>query len=123
MKNRRLFAALLAVVMLLAALAGCAAKPGKTITVEVTHSDGTTKEFTIKTDEQYLRGALDQEKLIAGTDSEYGLYVLTVDGETVNEENQEWWGYTKSGEYVDVGVDSCEIADGDHYEFTFNVGW
>ena len=121
MKKRIAF--LLAVVMLLAALAGCAAKPGKTITVEVTHSDGTTKEFTIKTDEQYLRGALDQEKLIAGTDSEYGLYVLTVDGETVNEENQEWWGYTKSGEYVDVGVDSCEIADGDHYEFTFNVGW
>ncbi len=77
----------------------------------------------VKQQYERLRGALDQEKLIAGTDSEYGLYVLTVDGETVNEENQEWWGYTKSGEYVDVGVDSCEIADGDHYEFTFNVGW
>ena len=62
-------------------------------------------------------------RLIAGTDGEYGLYVLTVDGETVDEANQEWWGYTKGGEMVEYGVDMCPIADGEHYEFTLNVGW
>ena len=45
----------------------------------------------IRTDEEYLRGALEQEDLIEGTESEYGLYVLTVDGETADESEQQWW--------------------------------
>ena len=55
---------------------------GKEITVNVDHLNGDDMTFTIRTDEEYLRGALEQEDLIEGTESEYGLYVLTVDGET-----------------------------------------
>ena len=49
--------------------------------------------------------------------------MLTVDGETVNESNQEWWCLTKGGEMHNYGVDDTEIADGEHYEFVFTVGW
>lgn len=129
MKNKKIWIAVIAVVLIAAAV-GCwfafgpkDAAGSKTVTVAVTHKDGQTKEFEIHTDEEYLRGALEQENLISGTETEYGLYVLTVDGETADEANQEWWGYTKSGEMVNFGVDTCPIADGDHYEFTLNVGW
>ena len=58
---------------------------GKEITVNVDHLNGDDTTFTIHTDEEYLRGALEQEDIIEGTESEYGLYVLTVDGETADE--------------------------------------
>lgn len=129
MKNKKIWIAVVAIV-LIAAVVGCwfvfgpkHAAGSQTVTVEVTHKDGQTKTFEIHTDEEYLRGALEQENLISGNETEYGLYVLTVDGETADEANQEWWGYTKSGEMVNFGVDTCPIADGDHYEFTLNTGW
>ena len=130
MKNKKSIIAIVVLVALVAVAAVCwfAFSPdtvagGKAITVDVTHKDGTTNTFEIKTDAEFLRGAMEQQGILAGEAGQYGLYVKTVDGETVDEANQEWWGYTKSGEQVNYGVDSCPIADGDHYEFTLNVGW
>ncbi len=94
-----------------------------TIGVSVTHKDGSVKEFSISTPGLTLREALEQEGLIAGDESEYGLYVKTVDGETVNDAEQERWCINSNGEMLMTGVDSTYIADGDHYEFVFTVGW
>ena len=130
MKNKKTVLAVVVLVVLVAVAAFCwfrfapsAVAGSKTIEVDIIHGDGTVKTFEIHTDAEFLRGAMEQEGLISGMESEYGLYILTVDGETVDESNQEWWGYTKSGEQVNYGVDTCPIADGEHYEFTFNVGW
>ena len=101
-----------------------AAEGGKTITVEVVHKDESHKDFTIQTDAENLRGALEQQEgLIAGSDSEYGLFVETVDGETADMDAQEWWCFTKNGEMLPTGVDDTMIADGEHYEVTLTVGW
>ena len=96
----------------------------KTIVLEVVHKDGSTKDFTIQTDAETLRAALEQEEgLIAGSDSEYGLMVETVDGEKADwSVDQSWWCLTKDGVMLDTGVDSTMIADGDHYEFTYTIG-
>lgn len=130
MKNKKTLMAVAALAVLVAVAVGCwlAFSPesvagSKTITVDVIHGDGTTNTYEITTDAEFLRGAMEQEGLIAGMEAEYGLYVLTVDGETVDEANQEWWCHTKSGEQVNYGVESCPIEDGDHYEFTLHVGW
>ena len=97
---------------------------GKTVTVEVVHGDASTKEFVISTDSENLRGALDQEEgLVAGEEGQFGLFILTVDGETINADNQEWWCVTKNGEQLMTGVDDTVIADGEHYEITFTVGY
>ena len=97
---------------------------GKTVTVEVVHGDASTKEFVIRTDSENLRGALDQEEgLVAGEEGQFGLFILTVDGETINADNQEWWCVTKNGEQLMTGVDDTVIADGEHYEITFTVGY
>jgi hypothetical protein len=95
----------------------------KTITVEVVHADKTEKTVDITTDAEYLRQALEEKDLIQGTESATGLYVLTVDGETVDENNQEWWCFTQNGESLTTGVDTTPIKDGDHFEITFTVGW
>ena len=62
-------------------------------------------------------------RLIAGDESEYGLFVKTVDGETADDANQEWWCFTKGGEMLMTGVDDTMIADGEQYEATLTVGW
>ena len=55
---RRILALALVILALAAIFTGCAKKPGKTLTVDVTHSDGTTKTFTVKTDAENLGAAL-----------------------------------------------------------------
>lgn len=132
-KNNRkaiIAVAILLVLVLGAIIAWFALRPAPkapdgqiTIVAEVTHKDGSSKEFSIQTDAANLRGALEQENLIQGDESEYGLYVKTVDGETVDESAQEWWCFTRGGEMLMTGVDDTEISDGDHYEIVFTVGW
>ena len=95
----------------------------KTVTVEVVHGDGTEKAFLIRTDAETLRQACEEQALIAGRESEYGLYVLTVDGETADESIQQWWCITKGGEEHFYGVDDTMIQDGEQYEFTLKTGW
>ncbi len=95
----------------------------KTITFVVVHSDETSREFVIHTDEEYLQGALEQENLIAGTEGDFGMYVQTVDGETVDESKEQWWCLTKNGEAHMLGVGETPIADGEQYEFTVATGW
>ena len=127
-KNTKLLPILLAI----AALAVCviwfvnrpqAAAGVKTVTVEVIHGDGSEKTFPIQTQAENLRGACEQAQLIEGTESDYGLYVLTVDGETADESRQQWWCITKGGEQHDFGVDDTMIQDGEQYEFTLKTGW
>lgn len=128
-KKRTLIAVIFLTVLVAAfALVWSAFKPEtvegqKTIGVDVVHLSGDVHEFAIVTDAEFLRGALEQENLVAGNESEYGLYVLTVDGETVDESKQQWWCFTKDGEGLTTGIDTTPINDGEHYEITLTEGW
>ncbi len=124
---------IIAVVCLVLVLAAClalyfATRPetqtgGKQITVEVIHGDGSSKEFELSTDAEYLGAALVEGKVVEDNQSEYGLYILTADGETADESAQEWWCITEGGESVNVGADQLPITDGGHYELTLTVGY
>ena len=94
----------------------------KTILVSVV-VDTETLDFVIETDAEFLRGALEQAGLVEGTESEYGLYVTTVNGVTADESQQQWWCFTRGGGTLETGVDSTPIADGEHYEITLTTGW
>ena len=100
---RRILALALVVLALAAIFTGCAKKPGKTLTVDVTHGDGTTKTFTVKTDAENLGAALveDKEIGVTGEDSDYGIFITTVDGEAASNEEQTFWSISKDG--VDLG--------------------
>ena len=132
MKAKKTMSFLLALAVILSAvcivsLSSCkkAGKTGesKTITVKVIDNEGKETVFTIKTDENYLRGALEQEKLIEGTEGPYGLYVTTVNGLSADwDRDGTYWQFTKSGEYLMTGVDETGIADGDVFELTYTKG-
>lgn len=95
----------------------------KTVVVEVVHKDGSTKDFTLKTEADNLGAALVEGKVVEDNQGAYGLYILTADGETADESNQEWWQITRDGESLNTGADSTPIADGEHYELTLTVGY
>ncbi len=116
--------AVLVLVVLVAAAAVCwwafgpeGQQGSKTLTVEVTHTDGTVNTFVLETEAEYLGQAMMEQNLLEGTQEQYGLFISAVDGEIADSAENRWWVYTKSGEYVEYGVDQCAIADGEHYEF------
>ena len=96
---------------------------GKIITVNIDHLEGADTTYTIRTEAEYLRGALEQENLVSGPETEYGLWVQSLDGETADDALQQWWGYNVNGEMAAYGVDKQAITDGDVYDFTLNIGW
>ena len=57
----------------------------KTITVQVLHKGGEERVFTLETGEAYLGAVLTAEGVVEDNQGPYGLYMLTVDGETVDE--------------------------------------
>ena len=95
----------------------------RTIVVQVIHSDSSTRDFTLKTEAANLGEALVEGGVVEDNQQIYGLYILTADGETVDESRQEWWMLTKDGEMLNTGADSTPIANGEHYELTFTVGY
>ena len=128
--NRKVILAVVGLVVVVAALllvwrflAPQGQAGSKTIVVEVVHGDGSTRDFELKTDEEYLGKALVEGNVVEDNQGAYGLYILTADGETADEANQEWWQITKGGEKLNTGADSTPIADGDHYELTLTVGY
>jgi hypothetical protein len=97
----------------------------KTITVTIVKAEGAERSFDINTDAEYLRAAIDEfdPALLQGSESEYGLFMQTVDGVTADDGAQEWWCLTKDGGEVFTGIDATPIADGDKFEITLTVGW
>ena len=84
----------------------------------VVDPDGKETAFEIHTDEKTVGAALLSLGLIAGEDSEYGLYVKTVNGVTVDyDKDGQYWAFYVDGEYAATGVDSTDITAGATYTF------
>lgn len=98
-------------------------KGAKTITVEVVDGGGVSVEFVIHTDSEYLRQAMEEAGIVGGNESDYGLWVTTMNGIEADESKQEWWCFTKGGAMVETGVDTTPVADGDHFEATLTTGY
>ena len=90
----------------------------KTVTVKVV-AEEQSLTFTIHTDKTTLGEALKEHDLIQGEESEFGMYVKTVNGIVADYDiDQTYWSLTKGGEMMMVGVDGAAIADGEQYELT-----
>ena len=87
-------------------------------TFKVTDASGKETDFTISTDKKTVGEALLEKDLIAGDESEYGLYVKTVNGVTLDyDKDGMYWAFYVNGEYAQTGVDSTDITAGAEYAF------
>lgn len=92
---------------------------GKTqFTFVVEDGEGGTKQFEIHTDKETVGEALLELGMIAGDGGDYGLYVKTVNGKTVDyDEDGKYWAFYIDDEYAAKGVDLTPIEDGKVYTF------
>ena len=125
--KKALAAALL--VLLAAALAFVyftfGAKPvegSKAITISVVNSKAETTTYSLKTDAQYLRQAMDEAEGLtySGTEGAYGIMISTVNGETADYNvDASYWGFNVNGEYCNYGIDQQPVNDGDAFSIVY----
>lgn len=84
--------------------------------------DGTVTKYEIHTDAKTVGEALLAAQLIAGDESDYGLYVTSVNGITADWDTEKaYWAFYIDGEYAQTGVDTTEIVAGTTYELVKTV--
>ena len=127
MKAKKIILAVIAAVLVAALLVGgyFLTRPktqagAKTITVTVVHGDGSAKDFTYHTDEEFLGAVILAEGLAEGEDGPYGLYIKVVDGEkAVYEEDNAYWSLYIGEEAALTGADQTPAEDGGVYKLVY----
>lgn len=90
---------------------------GSTVfTLSVTAPDGSVTEFEVHTDQKTVGDALVELGLIEGEESEYGLFVKTVNGITADYDTDGvYWAFYVGEDYATESVSATDITDGGHY--------
>lgn len=124
-----LLVAILAAVMVILGVAYVKFKPtavegSKNIIIEVVDNTGESEMYTVQTDAEYLRQAIEETEglVIEGEEGAYGLLVRTVNGVTANYDvNRAYWAFYVDGEYCNYGVDEQPIEDGQVYRIVYTA--
>ena len=127
MKNKKLILAVIALVVLVAVMVTVfvLTKPetqqgAKAFTVTVVHKNGSTKEFSYRTDAEYLGPVLVEKGLIEGSEGPYGLTIDAVDGETADwEKDNAYWALYVGEEYAVTGIDTTPVYDGSTFKLVY----
>ena len=138
MMNKRMIR-LLALVLCLAALgvtvlSGCDQKAEPTETVALLHDgevlgEGSTEflfrvkdlegeelTVTIHTNQETVGKALQELKLVAGEDGDFGLYITTVNGQTLDfNKDGHYWAFYEGEAYASQSADQTKIVPGSLY--------
>ena len=125
---KRMISLLWALVMVFA-LTACSAKEeapaadAVSFKVVVTDLDGNETAFEYSSNAASVGEALVAEGLIEGHETEYGLYIDTVNGITADWDNdQTYWAFYINGEYATTGIDGTEIVADTTYGLTLTKG-
>lgn len=117
---KKLLALILAILTLVSLTACGAAKeaegPKVTFTLTVVDVDGNETTHEIETTKKTVGDALLEEGMIEGEESEYGLYIKSVNGIVADYETTgTYWAFYIDGEYAMTGVDQTDIVEGTAY--------
>lgn len=124
---KKTLALLLALVMLFA-MTACGKKEAPaaasvSFKVIVTDLDGNESSFEYTSSAASVGEVLVAEGLIEGHETEYGLYIDTVNGITADwDKDQTYWAFYINGEYATTGIDGTEIAADTTYGLTLTKG-
>ena len=129
MKNKKLVLAVIALVAVVAVFAGVyfatqtgVSEGSKAFTVTVVHADGSTKEFSYKTDAEKLGVFLEEKGLIDSKGADEGMF-HSVDGEKADwNVNQSYWAFYIGEDYAMTGIYDTSIEDGAAYKLEYTIG-
>ena len=136
---KKLLSLLLAMAMVLS-MTACTSAPAETtttpaettsapiagvpFTVIVTDVDGTENTFQYTSEAATVGEALLAEGLISGDESEYGLYITSVNGITADWATENaYWAFYIDGNYAETGVDATPITEGAVYSLTKSISY
>ena len=131
MKNKKVILWAAALVAALAVFAGAyfmlTPKPqegSKSVVINVIDNSEKTTTYKVKTDAEYLLGAMEEAKGLTfdGEEGEFGYTLYTVNG--VNADfnvDSSYWSIMVNGEYGNYGVSQQPIADGDTFDLVYTV--
>ena len=128
-KFRMLSLVLVFVLIAAAALTGCSGAPtettaptapdgavtelgegSKTFELTIEDKEGVLHSYRIHTDEEMVGYALIEHALIEGEQGQYGMYIKSVLGQTLDYETDGmYWAFYVNGEYALTGVDQTPI--------------
>ena len=92
----------------------------KKFTVTVVHADGTSKDFTYETTEEFVGPVLEEAGLIKGNMGAYGMEITEVDGQkAVYSEDNAYWAVYEGEEYALQGIDTTPVVDGGVYKLVY----
>ena len=96
----------------------------KELSIEVVDDTAASQTYTVRTDAQYLRQALEETQglTIGGSESEYGLMVDTVNGLRADyDADGAYWSFYLGDEYCTYGIDQQPIQDGESYRIVYTL--
>lgn len=94
----------------------------KQVTIEVVNQAQESTSYTVKTDAEYLRQAMEEADglTFSGTESEYGMMVDTVNGERADYTlDGAYWSFYVNDAYCNYGIDEQPIEDGDTFSIVY----
>ena len=130
MKNKKLILAAVALVAVIAILAGVSmlAKPqavegSKQVTIVIVHKDGTEKRMEYGTDLEFLSELLLEKELATGyTSEEYGFTVESVDGVTADwSTDNAYWALYEGDTYATTSASGIVLVDGGVYKLVYET--
>ncbi len=94
----------------------------KNVTIEVIDSSGEKTSYSIETDAQYLKEAMDDAKDLS-YETDATDMVMTVNGETADySADQAYWAFYVNGEYCNYGIAQQPFADRDKFTIEYTKG-
>ncbi len=130
MKNKKVILAALALVLVIAAMAGLylttrpqAVEGSKHVTVQIIHKDGAEKKLEFDTDHEYLSDLLLEKELATGyTSEEYGFTVESVDGVTADwAADSAYWALYEGDTYATTSASGIVLTDGGIYKLIYET--
>lgn len=94
----------------------------KSITIEVVNASEESTVYSLKTDAEYLRQAMEEADGLefSGAEGDFGMMIDTINGETADyDTNGAYWSFYVNNEYCSYGIDTQPIEDGDAFQIVY----
>ncbi len=130
MKKKHIITLLLAAVLvagMVFAYSAFSKKPTggtKEVTIEVVDNKEQSTLYEVKTDAEYLIGAMEDAEGLTfdGSEGQYGFTVSEINGVTADfTVDSSYWSFYVNGEYCNYGISEQPVNDGDAFRIVYST--